>query len=119
MNRFVAIGVFAIVVLAIGASVVSISAQSTSTAPDSSNAPHLAGKFVIIERDGWYIGVKANVRFASLGNKAFIVCPMDHSDGESYDYWMPLESVNGLKVFERLEEATAHDKRTSPNAKDR
>ena len=114
MKRFIATAVFAISVLGIGVFVASTKAQTTSIAPVSSSEPNLKGKFVIIEKENWYIGVKENVRFASVGNKDFIVVPMSHKDGESYDHWMGLEKISGLKVFEKMEDAIAYDKKTSP-----
>ena len=116
MNRFATAFLFSITILGIGAVVTSLNAQSNSTAPVKQDIPTLSGKSVIIERDGWYIGVKENVRFASVGQRDFIVVPMNYKDGESYDYWMGLERISGLKVFEKMEEAIAHDKKTSPHS---
>jgi hypothetical protein len=116
MNRLTTAFLIVIAILGIGAAVTSLNAQSNSTETISQDIPNLNGKSVIIERDGWYIGVKEDVRFASVGQRDFLVVPMNHKDGESYNYWIGLEKISGLKVFEKLEDAISHDKKTSPHA---
>lgn len=75
----------------------------------------LDGKAVIVEMDGIYFGVKKNVRFESIGNQDFIVIPMTSAaGGETFDNWWRLDRVTQLKVFDSMEAAVAHDKKTSP-----
>lgn len=92
----------------------SMAATNTEPSPQESD---LSGKAAIVEREGWYIGVKQNVRFETVGTKDFIVVPMTQDDSTTYDYWMPLDKIVGLKVFDTLNDAQAHDKKSSPYAK--
>ena len=88
--------------------VVSIAATQNASPPSKSP---LHGKAVIIEMDGVIFGVNENIRFETVGQIDYIVVPMQHD--VSYDHWMPLDRVRGIKVFDSKESATAHNKKTS------
>jgi len=117
MNRPIATVLIIAASIGIGLSVTSIRAQSSSGIPRGPDVPSLAGKVVIIERDGWQVVVTENVRFSSVGNKDFIVFAMKQDDGRSYDYWQKLDNVSGLKVFDNMADAMAHEKTTLSRAK--
>lgn len=96
--------------------VVGVLASIAATDSANHRAPDLTGKSVIVDREGWYIGVSENVRFVTIGKDSFIVIPSPESQAE-YDQWIPLEKVSGIKVFDELTDAEAYARQTSPFAK--
>ncbi|MCA9213973.1 MAG: hypothetical protein KDB27_12965 [Planctomycetales bacterium] len=111
MNRLIPMAILTVVLLG---TYMSMAATNSGPSPQEAG---LSGKAVIVEREGWYIGVKQNVRIETVGTKDFIVVPMTQDDSKTYDYWMPLDEIVGLKVFDKLNDAQAHDKRSSTYAK--
>ena len=95
-------------VVALG-TLVSIAATQNTSRPNTST---LQGKSVIIEMDGRIFGVHEDIRFETVGQIDFFVVPMQHD--ESYDHWLRLDRVRGIKVFDSKESAIAHNRKTSP-----
>ena len=105
MKRILIASISAFVVLG---TVVSIAATQNTSRPSASP---LLGKSVIIEMDGVIFGVNENIRFETVGQNDYIVVRMQHD--VSYDHWMRLDRVRGIKVFDSKESATAHNEKTS------
>ena len=70
----------------------------------------LAGKSVIVEAKGVTFGISENVRFESIGQHDFIVVPVQVGTTEAkHDYWLSLDQVLALRVFDSMEQAVASD----------
>ncbi|MCA9149211.1 MAG: hypothetical protein KDA92_07935 [Planctomycetales bacterium] len=108
MNRPLGTMLIVAASIGIGMMVSSSRAQTAAETVDSLVEPSLAGKAVIIEREGWRELTRENVRFVAVAHRGFLVVPMKQEDGKSYEYWQRLDDIVGLKVFDSMEEATAY-----------
>jgi hypothetical protein len=68
----------------------------------------LVGKAVIVEAKGVTFGISENVRIESIGQHDFIVVPVQVGTTEAkHDYWLSLDQVLALRVFDSVEQAVA------------
>ncbi len=80
--------------------------HATSSAADQ----RLAGKTVIVEAKGVTFGISENVRFESIGQHDYVVVPVQVGTTEAkHDYWLSLDQVLALRVFDSVEQAVASD----------
>ncbi len=92
-----------IVLVAIG-TVASMAAIQTSGSDTS-----LARKFVIVGHPGTSDRVSEDVRFESFGQTDFVVVPVPQPDKSStYDYWIPLDEVSSMRVFDSKKDAKSY-----------
>ena len=111
MNRLIA----GVLVFIVGTAIYVSMGANNNSAPATPLPPDLIGKVVIFDRDGWTSTVSENVRFTIIGQNSFLVFARLKSDAEQFDYWVPLNTIKGLKVFDNLEDAMAHDKKSNPS----
>jgi len=103
----VALSVAALIVL-VGVIGSMAAMHSTSSPADQS----LAGKAVIVVAKGMDLGISENARFESSGRHDYIVVPMQVSGTKAtYDFWLSLDEVLALSVFDSMEQAVASDPR--------
>jgi hypothetical protein len=87
-----------------------IGSVAATHATSSPADQRLAGKVVIVEAKGVTFGISENVRFESLGQHDYIVVPMQVGTTEAkHDYWLSLDQVLALRVFDSMEQAVASD----------
>lgn len=99
----IALSVAALVVLTgiIG----SVAATHATSSPADQR---LAGKAVIVEAKGMTFGISENVRLESIGQHDYIVVPVQVGATEAkHDYWLSLDQVLALRVFDSVEQAVA------------
>lgn len=74
-----------------------------------SDLPDLSGKVVVLERPGTRWGARENVRFETVGEKAFAVLPTYTGTESEHESWVPLDELRGLRVFETMAAAEAYE----------
>ena len=99
MKRTATATVSGLILVGAIASIAAIQAGSSSVVPD------LKGKSVILNDRVGFPPVE-NVRLGVIGDREFIVIPVQRDDGSSYEQWAPLDSVSTLSVYDSMEEAT-------------
>ena len=77
-------------------------AATNADAPSS--VSHFEGKTVIVQ-GGPTLPPAENVRYGEVGKREFLVVPLTRDDGASFDYWLPLDRVSSLLVFNSMEDA--------------
>jgi len=112
MNRY-------IVLLCAAAVVVGITVTMANTEATGNVSEHaFGGKPVIISGYG-YLGVSKKARFESVGTNSFVVVQVEPKNGPKYDYWLPLDRLENIQVFENLEDANQWAESTYPFERER
>ena len=106
MNRTATAAVLCTILVGALASIAAINASSPSGIPD------LEGKTVIIGRPG--LPPIQDVTLGVIGERQFLVMPHKDDDGLTYDFWLPLDSVSALMVFDNMEDAVKYQAAHSP-----
>ena len=72
-------------------------------------------KAIVVDVNGVYFGVQENVRLEETNGQSFVVVPRNPGkrDQASYEYWVPMNRVDGLRVYESREDAIEYQKERS------
>ena len=100
MKRTATATVLGVILVGAIASIAAVNAGSSSVVPD------LKGKTVVIVRPGYPLA--QDVTLGVIGERQFLVMPNKGDDGLAHDYWIPLDSISGLRVFENMEDAAKY-----------
>jgi hypothetical protein len=104
MKRTATVAVLCTILVGALVSVAAINAGSPSGIPD------LEGKTVIYLRSP----PTQDVTLGVIGERQFLVMPHKDDDGLTYDFWLPLDSVSALMVFDNMEDAVKYQAAHSP-----
>ena len=105
MKRTATAAVLCTILVGTAASIAAVNASSPAGIPD------LEGKTVVLLRPTYPLA--QDVTLGVIGERQFLVMPRKGDDGLAYDYWIPLDSVSGLMVFDDMEDAAKYQARFS------
>ena len=103
MKRTATAAVLCTILVGALVSVAAINPSSPSGIPD------LEGKTVIYGRSL----PTQDVTLGVIGERQFLVMPHKDDDGLTCDFWIPLDSVSALMVFDNMEDAVKYHARFS------
>jgi len=70
-------------------------------------------KVLLFDRANWSSTISKDVRLVQIGDDTFFVYPNPMPNIEKFDYWVPLDKIENIRVFNNEEDATSYDKKVN------